>query len=258
MNCRKKLIEVALPRKSINEASAREKSIRHGHPSTLHLWWARRPLAACRAVLFSSLVDDPDSDPVYRKADGTVDEDRAGIKRAELLDSLATRAAKKLKNEESLLIQMGGVRLRAELDRIPLWAGNHVSIKQLAEYMARYLYLPRLRDEQVLLAAIQEGVASLMWQAETFAYAEAWDEQRQRYQGLRAAQATRVIVDDRSLLVKPDVAAAQLNAERQAGPIPTNGPGPEPAHGPSSVSTAHLTGSGSSTTTTISSEYSAA
>ncbi len=57
---RRKLIEVALPLEAINEASAREKSIRHGHPSTLHLWWARRPLAACRAVIFTSLVDDPD------------------------------------------------------------------------------------------------------------------------------------------------------------------------------------------------------
>ncbi len=56
----KKLIEVALPLDAINRASAREKSIRHGHPSTLHLWWARRPLAAARAVLFSSLVEDPD------------------------------------------------------------------------------------------------------------------------------------------------------------------------------------------------------
>ncbi len=83
---RKKLIEVALPLKAINEAAAREKSIRHGHPSTLHLWWARRPLAACRAVLFASLVDDPDSDPAYRKADGTVDEDRAGVKRAQLFN----------------------------------------------------------------------------------------------------------------------------------------------------------------------------
>ena len=83
---RKKLIEVGLPLVAINAESAREKSIRHGHPSTLHLWWARRPLAACRAVLFSSLVDDPDSDPVYRKTDGTVDEERAGIKRAELFN----------------------------------------------------------------------------------------------------------------------------------------------------------------------------
>jgi putative DNA methylase len=58
---RKKLIEVALPLEAINRESAREKSIRHGHPSTLHLWWARRPLAACRAVLFASIVDDPSS-----------------------------------------------------------------------------------------------------------------------------------------------------------------------------------------------------
>lgn len=60
---KKKLIEVAIPLEAINEASAREKSIRHGHPSTLHLWWARRPLAACRAVLFAQLVDDPSSHP---------------------------------------------------------------------------------------------------------------------------------------------------------------------------------------------------
>ena len=60
---RKKLIEVALPLEAINKESAREKSIRHGHPSTLHLWWARRPLAACRAVLFASLVDDPSAWP---------------------------------------------------------------------------------------------------------------------------------------------------------------------------------------------------
>src|ERR671937_2840717 len=60
---KKKLIEVSIPLEAINAASAREKSIRHGHPSTLHLWWARRPLAACRAVLFSQLVDDPDSLP---------------------------------------------------------------------------------------------------------------------------------------------------------------------------------------------------
>ena len=60
---RKKLIEVALPLEAINAASAREKSIRHGHPSTLHPWWARRPLAAARAVLFAQLVDDPSSRP---------------------------------------------------------------------------------------------------------------------------------------------------------------------------------------------------
>ena len=60
---KRKLIEVALPLEAINKESAREKSIRHGHPSTLHLWWARRPLATCRAVLFASLVDDPSAHP---------------------------------------------------------------------------------------------------------------------------------------------------------------------------------------------------
>src|ERR1700746_1208652 len=60
---KKKLIEVSIPLEAINKASAREKSIRHGHPSTLHLWWARRPLAACRAVLFAQLVDDPSAWP---------------------------------------------------------------------------------------------------------------------------------------------------------------------------------------------------
>ncbi len=60
---KKKLIEVALPLEAINKASAREKSIRHGHPSTLHLWWARRPLAAARAVIFSQMVDDPSAHP---------------------------------------------------------------------------------------------------------------------------------------------------------------------------------------------------
>ena len=60
---KRKLIEVALPLDAINKASAREKSIRHGHPSTLHLWWARRPLAAARAVIFSQMVDDPSANP---------------------------------------------------------------------------------------------------------------------------------------------------------------------------------------------------
>ena len=62
---RRKLIEVDLPLDVINKESAREKSIRHGHPSTLHMWWARRPLAACRAVIFASMVDDPSDCPEY-------------------------------------------------------------------------------------------------------------------------------------------------------------------------------------------------
>lgn len=73
---RKKLIEVSVPLEAINVASAREKSIRHGHPSTLHLWWARRPLAACRAVLFAQLVDDPSSWPDRFKSEEEQDVER--------------------------------------------------------------------------------------------------------------------------------------------------------------------------------------
>jgi len=76
---RKKLIEVALPLEAINAASAKEKSIRHGHPSTLHLWWARRPLAACRAVLFASLVDDPSSHPEQFPSEEAQEQERARL-----------------------------------------------------------------------------------------------------------------------------------------------------------------------------------
>lgn len=86
---RKKLIEVSLPLEAINAASAREKSIRHGHPSTLHLWWARRPLAACRAVLFASLVDDPESDPEAEKLSGEAREHWIGAERQRLHDLIA-------------------------------------------------------------------------------------------------------------------------------------------------------------------------
>ena len=73
---KKKLIEVAIPLEAINVASAREKSIRHGHPSTFHLWWARRPLAACRAVLFAQLVDDPSSHPNQFPTEKAVETER--------------------------------------------------------------------------------------------------------------------------------------------------------------------------------------
>ncbi|MBF5092004.1 DUF1156 domain-containing protein [Novosphingobium sp. NBM11] len=73
---RKKLIEVSIPLEAINKASAREKSIRHGHPSTLHMWWARRPLAACRAVLFAQLVDDPSAWPDHFPTEEAQDAER--------------------------------------------------------------------------------------------------------------------------------------------------------------------------------------
>ena len=130
-------------------------------------------------------------------------------------DSLALRVVKKIKNE-SLILQMGGVALRTELDRIPLWAGNHLGIKQLSDYLAKHLYLPRLRDEQVLLDAIQEGVSSLAWQTDTFAYAESWNETKGKYEGLRGGSQVRVLLNERSLVVKPDAAQAQMTRDSAA------------------------------------------
>ena len=76
MTYKKKLIEVALPLEAINIASARENSIRHGHPSTLHLWWARRPLAAARAVIFAQMVDDPSAHPDIFKTEKAQEKER--------------------------------------------------------------------------------------------------------------------------------------------------------------------------------------
>ena len=95
---RRKLIEVALPLEAINRASAREKSIRHGHPSTLHLWWARRPLAACRAVLFASLVDDPSARPEEFPTEEAQDAERQRL--FELVEKLVTWEAT---TDESIL-----------------------------------------------------------------------------------------------------------------------------------------------------------
>ena len=100
---RKKLIEVALPLDAINAASATEKSIRHGHPSTLHLWWARRPLAACRAVLFAQLVDDPSAWPELFPTEA--DQDR---ERQRLFEIIEAMVPWKASNDEQII---GAARL---------------------------------------------------------------------------------------------------------------------------------------------------
>jgi Swt1-like HEPN/Protein of unknown function (DUF499) len=132
-------------------------------------------------------------------------------------DALAVRASKKLKNEELLISEFAGTRLKLELDRIPLWRGDHVSVKQVAQDFAKYLYLPRLRDPEVLVESIRDGVKLVTWQQESFAYADGWDAEKKRYRGLRTAQLVNVALDGQSLLVKSDVAAAQLAAE---APVP--------------------------------------
>ncbi len=129
-------------------------------------------------------------------------------------DALAVRASKKLKNEELLITGFASTRLRMELDKIPLWRGNHVSIKQLIEDFARYTYLPRLKDPSVLVGAISDGFGLLLWRNESFAYADSYDEIAGRYRGLRGGQPMYLLDSDSSgLLVKPDVACKQIDAE---------------------------------------------
>ena len=125
-------------------------------------------------------------------------------------DELSARASKKLRNEELLIPQMGGTVLRLWLDKIPLWRGEHVGIKQLAEDFSKYLYLPRLRDQDVLITAIREGIGLLTWESDTFAYAESWDEKKKDYRGLQAGKSTHILVDNQSVVVKTDVARAQF------------------------------------------------
>ena len=121
---------------------------------------------------------------------------------------------------------LAGTRLRMELDRIPLWRGDHVAIRQLAEDFARYLYLPRLSDSQVLAAAAQDGLGLLLWNQETFAYADSFDEAAGRYRGLRSGQQIAVSLDSgEGLLVKPDVASKQQAAEAEPEAGSTAGPG---------------------------------
>ena len=84
-------------------------------------------------------------------------------------------------------------------------------------------YLPRLRDSDVLLAAIRDGLGRLTWESETFAYADTWDEQKNRYVGLQTGTNVRVIVDGQSRLVKPDVAATQIAADQAQAAQTTGG-----------------------------------
>ena len=147
--------------------------------------------------------------------------------RVQGVDGLAIRAGKKLRAEDMLVTQLAGNPLRREIDKIPLWpeGEGHVSVRQLQDYFAQYLYLPRLKNAAALADAVQDGVALMTWAQDSFAYADGYDEAVGRYTGLRAGQIVAVNADGRGLLVKPDVAQRQLDSERPAPAIPTPTPG---------------------------------
>lgn len=141
-------------------------------------------------------------------------------------DALAVRASKKLRGDELLLTGFAATRLRMELDRVPLWRGDHVPIKQLIEDFARYLYLPRLKDSPVLLQSISDGLGLLTWEKDSFAFAESFDEASSRYRGLRCGQIVTVSLDNLGgVLVKPGAAKKQFDAEAMAAPTSSSGAG---------------------------------
>ena len=137
---------------------------------------------------------------------------------------LAQQASRRLLNDEMLVTSMAGTRLRMELDRVPLWRGDHVAVRQLVDDFARYIYLPRLQQPNVLLGAITDGVSLLTWTQDSFAFGDGYDEDKERYPGLRAGQALFINETSAGLLVKPDVAQHQMDAETVVDPPP---PGPD-------------------------------
>ena len=150
-------------------------------------------------------------------------------------DGLAVRVSKKLRGDELLITNFAPSRLRMELEKIPLWRGNHVAVKQLVEDFARYLYLPRLRNSDVLLGAVSAGVGVLTWEHDGFAYADSFDEAAGRYRGLQAGRSSVHVTDSESsaLVVRPEVAREQMEREKKVDPPlppppPGGGPGPRP------------------------------
>ena len=141
--------------------------------------------------------------------------------------SLAERAAKRLRNDELLVLQLGGAMLRLHMDAVPLWRGegDHVAVRQLAEDFATYPYLPRLAGPAVLTGAAETGLASLTWETDGFALAEGYDEAAKRYLGLQQGGRTvPLLPESAALLVKPEVARAQLDAEAPSPPQPAAKP----------------------------------
>ena len=153
-------------------------------------------------------------------------------------DGLAVRASRKLRADELYLISFAPTRLRMELDKIPLWRGDHVEVKQLIEDFARYPYLPRLKDPAVLLHAIGDGVKLLTWSHDGFAFADSYDEVAGRYRGLRGG-VMLALADAHApgLLVKPELAGRQMAVEQAAVPSNFGPSGPSTATGAGAVQT---------------------
>lgn len=193
---KKKLIEVALPLEAINEQSAREKSIRHGHPSTLHLWWARRPLAAARAVIWASLVDDPSSHPELFPTEEEQNAERQRLfgilerlvvwensNNPDVLKAAKAEIMKSTDNNPPALLDpfAGGGAIPLEAQRLGLEAHAHdlnpVAVminKAMIEIPPRFSGKPPVNPDNMKMAGSFEGASGL---AEDVRYYGEWMKQ---------------------------------------------------------------------------------
>jgi hypothetical protein len=135
---------------------------------------------------------------------------------------------------------MAGTILRFEIDKVPLWRGNYVGVKQLVDDFAKYLYLPRVKNAQVILDAIQDGVSRLTWSQDTFAYADYYDDAADRYRGIEVGRRPTVQLTSTSVVVKPEVAASQI--EKDSAPPTTTALGGGTGSGATTTAPTTVTG----------------
>jgi uncharacterized protein len=134
-------------------------------------------------------------------------------------DGVLARASKKIVSDEGLLPELGPARLDRDLQKY-IWNGKpHLSLKDLWEYLNRYTYLPRLKNQAVLVKAVQAAISGML--PGPFAYAERWDEAAQAYRGLAIDKAASVpvVIDSESVIIKPDIALAHLSVQGQPTPV---------------------------------------
>jgi predicted AAA+ superfamily ATPase len=137
-------------------------------------------------------------------------------------DQLATRVCKKLKADELLLTSYAPTSLKMDLDKIPLWRGDSVTIEQLEDDFSKYLYLPRLSSPEVLRKSIEQGLTLIQWEKDSFGYADSFNEKENRYVGLRAGELIKIIEGNKGLIVKPGLAFNQLNSGKLKDPEISN------------------------------------
>ncbi len=207
-----------------------------GERESLNLDTVQRSQTAARREEWDHATDQRIGEAYSWLLVPAADPERATVRwetsRAGGSDPLAARASRRLRSEEALITAYSGARLRMDLDRVPLWRGSHVALRELSSFYTQYLYLPRLRDVRVLLDAVSDGVALLNWREDGLAYVDAHDEAGSRYVGLRAGEQVP-LSDPVRILVQLSVAEAQLDAERpEVGAVATESVGARHAPAP--------------------------